>query len=136
MVKGNDVFHITSVATNEILQAPVAPGEPLTLGGTAGIWTIDPPPDPYRVVISTIHDEQANLYAGVDQAVPGEKIIAVADPYQFNIAPTPAGSYVIFPIGPDLFWASNSTINPDIELISGYEIRGNEAFFNITLVYY
>ncbi|KAI8096145.1 uncharacterized protein BX664DRAFT_323209 [Halteromyces radiatus] len=129
----NDQFHIKSVATNEFLQAPVGPEAPLTLGNsnTAGTWTIDPPPDPNRVVVSTIYDQQADLYASVNQAAQGDEIIAVSDSYEFNIARTPEGSYVIFPIGPGLFWASNSTISPHIELIFGNDIKGNDGFFDI-----
>ncbi|KAI8096198.1 uncharacterized protein BX664DRAFT_369920 [Halteromyces radiatus] len=127
-------YHIKSVATNEFLRWPVKAGDPLTLGTTKGEWVIDPPPDPNEIVASTIYSALEGLYAGVDHEVQGTKIIAVTNPYKFEIAPTPEGLYSIYPVGTELYWASNSTISPAIELIAGSDIKGNEGFFNITPV--
>ncbi|KAI8096203.1 uncharacterized protein BX664DRAFT_311164 [Halteromyces radiatus] len=127
-------YNIISVATKEFLQAPGTPNGPLTLGKTAGIWTIDLPPDPNKAVESTIYSEQGEAYAGVNEVKQGEEIMALARHYDFAIAPTAAGFYFINPLYSELYWVSNATISPDIKLIPKSDIMGNDGLFDITPV--
>ncbi|KAI8096235.1 uncharacterized protein BX664DRAFT_323433 [Halteromyces radiatus] len=125
-------YRISNINTQTFLQTAVAPGEPLTLGIIEDSWTIDPPLGD-GVTVSTIRDVQTGLYAGVDQAVQDAKIIAVTDPYPFNIALSSTGSYIIYPMTSDLYWDTNATISPFIELVSESDIIGNDASFKIEL---
>ncbi|KAI8096186.1 uncharacterized protein BX664DRAFT_346269 [Halteromyces radiatus] len=95
-------YYITHVDTQTFLQTAEASGDPLRLGNTAVAWTFKYPLQSGGLPTSTIFDPETNLYVGLDQTVQ---------------APTNAGSYFIYPANSDLYWNSNSTISPYIELI-------------------
>jgi len=126
-------FTITSEETNAcIANVDVTPGEPVQLGSDNCLTlTIDPSPESAAITTSSIYDEQSGLYVGAEEDIPGSKVVWVPDEYKWQVARTSRGPYVIYPIGPDIFWATSSTISPNIKLILGLEIRGQERLWSL-----
>ncbi|KAF8622811.1 hypothetical protein AX15_006735 [Amanita polypyramis BW_CC] len=124
-------FTISSVYTNTfIVNANQADGSPVQTGSDSPLTlTVDPSPDSASHTISTIYDAQSGYYIGIDSATSGNSITWVNNEFPWQIAKTSSG-YVVYPAGPDLFWAQNSTIAPYIQIIPGFDIRSNEGFWN------
>ncbi|KAI8096276.1 uncharacterized protein BX664DRAFT_369973 [Halteromyces radiatus] len=124
-------YTIESLGTQTFLQTAPPVGGPLTLGSAGGIWKISPPLGP-ETTNYTISHPVFGYYAGLKKASPfDEYVITVPDPYYFTITRASTGYYSISIPRFGVFWTSNSTISPFIQLISGSEVRGNDGYFNI-----
>jgi hypothetical protein len=79
-----------------IAGADANPDDRIQISTDSGLsLTVDPSPDPTKVVTTTIYNEKSGLYMGVYNAVPGEDVTWVTEGYQWEVAQIESGRYVI-----------------------------------------
>ncbi|KAF8344367.1 hypothetical protein F5887DRAFT_918167 [Amanita rubescens] len=61
------------------------------------------------------------------------KLVWSSTEYTWEVAVTAEGVYEIFPPGKNLFWAQDSSLVPDIELLTGNETTEEATLWNIVL---
>ncbi|KAK2466533.1 hypothetical protein APHAL10511_001395 [Amanita phalloides] len=107
----------------------VAAGDPVKATSDRPInLTINPTPTG-PITHGTFYDKQSKLYVGADRDESGSRLTWVTRPNLWTIARTATGDYHIFHPQFDLYWSQDDNIAPDVQLKTGREIRGKEAFW-------